>query len=74
VEEGRIHMVGHNVFKSTGEVVTASDTLRFRTQTEITGSLINAGFTIEQTYGDWHRGPFTDSSRTMVFIACRSEP
>jgi SAM-dependent methyltransferase len=72
VEEGRVHMAGHNVFKSTGEEVVASDTLRFRTHSELTDSLRKAGFTIERVYGDWRRGPFTDTSRTMIFIARRS--
>jgi SAM-dependent methyltransferase len=72
VENGRVHMLGHNVFKATGEVVTASDTLRFRTYSELTNSLGGAGFIVERVYGDWHRGPFTASSRTMIFIARNS--
>jgi hypothetical protein len=54
-------------------VVIASDTLRFRNQTEIAESLSRAGFTVERVYGDWHRGPMTPFSRTMVFAARRSD-
>jgi hypothetical protein len=38
----------------------------------LTDSLTNAGFTVEQVYGDWQRGPLTGSSRVMVFIARRN--
>jgi SAM-dependent methyltransferase len=70
--DGRIHFEGHNVFTATGEVVVVSSELRFRSQAEITASLINAGFAIEQLYGDWDRGPFLSASPEMIFIAQRS--
>ena len=70
-ETGRVHLVGHNVFKATGEVVVASEELRFRSLAELADSLIGAGFTVEQVYGDWARGPFTSTSRIMVMIARR---
>lgn len=72
VEKNRVHLVGHNVFKSTGEVVVAGEELCFRTQSELTDSLSKAGFIIEHIYGDWERGPFTVNSRIMVFVAHRS--
>jgi hypothetical protein len=28
-------------------------------------------FTIEAQYGDWHRGPITDTSREIITIAHR---
>jgi SAM-dependent methyltransferase len=71
VENSRVLFEGHNVFTTTGEVVVASSELRFRSIEELTGSLINAGFTIEHVYGDWKRGAFTKTSRVMVFIARR---
>jgi SAM-dependent methyltransferase len=71
VEEGRVYMVGHNSFKATGEIVTARDVLRFRSLAELTDSLIDAGFTIEHVYGDWHKGPFAGTSRAMVFVVRR---
>lgn len=71
VGEGRVHFVGHNVFAVTGEHVVIDSELRFRTQAELTASLIGAGFTVEQVYGDWRRGPLTPASRVMVFVARR---
>jgi SAM-dependent methyltransferase len=69
VGNGRVRFEGHNVFVATGEVVVAGSELRFRSLAELTGSLINAGFTVEHVYGDWVRGSLTSSSRVMVFIA-----
>lgn len=72
VENGKVRFVAHNVFKSTGEVVVASSELRFRHKAELVTSLIKAGFTIKQMYGNWHREPFTETCRFMVFIAQRN--
>lgn len=71
VSNGRVHFEGHNLFTATGEIVIASSELRFRTLTELTNSLRKAGFTVEHVYGDWHRGPFVNTSRVMVFVARR---
>jgi SAM-dependent methyltransferase len=68
VGEGRVRFEGHNVFTATGEVVVASSELRFRSLTELTASLVKAGFTVEHVYGDWNCDPFTTSSRVMVFV------
>ncbi|GAC1450023.1 MAG: class I SAM-dependent methyltransferase [Ktedonobacterales bacterium] len=72
VGNGRVRFEGHNVFIATGEVVVASSELRFRSRTELTESLIAAGFIVEHVYGDWDRGPVTSASRVMVFIARRT--
>jgi SAM-dependent methyltransferase len=69
---GLVHLVGHNVFKATGEVVIASEKLRFRAPPELTDSLVKSGFTVEHMYGDWDRGPLSSTSRAMVFIARRT--
>lgn len=71
VGEGRVHFVGHNVFAGTGEDVVVDSTLRFRSRAELIESLTHAGFTVEQVYGDWKRGPVTPESRVMVFVARR---
>jgi SAM-dependent methyltransferase len=71
VGDGRVHLVGHNIFGATGEHVVASEELRFRSLTELTNTLIDAGFSVEQVYGDWQRGPFHEASRAMIVIARR---
>jgi len=72
VGNGRVVLQGHNIFTSTGEVVIASSELRFRSLTELTHSLIEAGFTVEHVYGDWDRKPIDGASRVLVFIARRN--
>jgi hypothetical protein len=71
VGNGRVRFEGHNVFINTGEVVVASSELRFRSQAEMTDSLIKAGFTVAQIYGDWNDSPLTSASHLMIFIASR---
>ncbi|HEU5100231.1 MAG TPA: class I SAM-dependent methyltransferase [Roseiflexaceae bacterium] len=68
---GRVRFEGHNVFNGTGEVLVVGSELRFRSQAELTASLIDSGFSLEHVYGDWARGPITSASRVMVFVARR---
>jgi SAM-dependent methyltransferase len=72
VGNGQVGIDGYNVFTASGEVVIASSELRFRSQAELTESLLTAGFSVEHVYGDWERGPLTSASRIMVFIARRA--
>ena len=72
VEEGRVRFAAHNVFQTTGEVVVVESELRFRSHAELSRSLGEAGFTVEQVYGDWHKGPLRPASRVMIFVARRS--
>ncbi|GAA4010144.1 hypothetical protein GCM10022631_23340 [Deinococcus rubellus] len=71
VGEGRVQMVGHNVFVETGEDRVMESELRFRSQVELAASLLVAGFGVEQVYGNWQRGPVTPKSRIMAFVARR---
>ena len=71
VSNGGVQLEGHNVFLSTGEVLVVEDELRFRSFEEIAGSLTESGFTIENVYGDWEKGPFLETSLGMIFVACR---
>ena len=72
VGDGRVRLLGHNLFLATGEVVVSPDQLRFREREELTDSLTDAGFAVEHLYGDWHRGPFARTSRVMAFVARRA--
>jgi SAM-dependent methyltransferase len=71
VGNDRVLFKAYNIFKATGEVVVAQSELRFRSLAEITDSLHTTGFTVEQVYGDWERGPLTRSSKVMIFVARR---
>lgn len=71
VEDGCVHMVGHNVFLETGEDLVVESTLRFRTLAQLTDSLRTAGFTVMHVYGDCQFGLVSRESRVMVFVALR---
>jgi SAM-dependent methyltransferase len=70
-EYGRVRLKGYNVFQATGEVVVVDSELCFRSLNELTQSLREAGFSIEQVFGDWRHGPFVSTSRFMMIIARR---
>lgn len=72
VEGSRVRFAGHNIFEATGERIGGVSELRFRSRDEIAGSLAEAGFSVEQVYGDWQGQPLSDASRAMVFIARRN--
>jgi hypothetical protein len=45
--------------------------LRFRSRTELSDAVTEAGFTVEHVYGDWAKGPLLRTSRVMIFVARR---
>ncbi len=71
VGDGRVRIEGHNVFLATGEEVIAPSELRFRSREQISQSLVDSGYTVEQIYGDRQNGPLLAMSRVMVFVAGR---
>ncbi len=56
------------VFSDGSELVSTED-LRFRTEEELRSSLGAAGFTIEQIYGGWDRGPVGSPDGEFLVIA-----
>jgi SAM-dependent methyltransferase len=71
VKDHRVVVVGHIDFSDVGETLHASSEYRFRSLNELTSSLVDAGFTVEHTYGDWQRGPLSSSSEDIVLVARR---
>lgn len=82
--DGREVRGWHEVEKVDGPLVTFSETvarpdgtplrvdrttLRFHTPETLNPFLVAAGFTVEQQFGDWERGPLTAASREVVTIA-----
>ncbi|WP_245789703.1 hypothetical protein [Streptosporangium canum] len=45
--------------------------MRFLDVPALATFLAEAGFAIENQYGDWHRGPITETSREIITIARR---
>lgn len=83
---GRRLRVWHQIERVAGDVVTSAETtsdpdgtvlrvdrtsLHFLDPPTLAAFLAGAGFTIEAQYGDWHRGPITDTSREIITIAHR---
>lgn len=48
----RPRIVGHNVFRTTGEDGVVDSELRFRDRAELPDSLLGAGFTVEHLFGE----------------------
>ena len=64
----------HYRFAATGEVLTSSVQLRFRSSEELTATLADAGFTVERMYGDWDRGPIGPTAPELIVVAVSSPP
>ncbi len=45
--------------------------LRFLDPATLNGFLHEAGFAVDQQFGDWDRGPLTDASEEIITIARR---
>ncbi|MGB8860347.1 MAG: class I SAM-dependent methyltransferase [Ilumatobacteraceae bacterium] len=61
---------GHTILPD-GQHVIAHETLRFRTEAEITAALDTAGFVVESVLGDWDGSPYHAASPEMIFLARR---
>jgi SAM-dependent methyltransferase len=59
------------LFVQTGDEIVTTKKLAFRSQAEITQSLQDAGFSIENVYGDWDSSPLGPASPEMIFVAAR---
>ncbi len=62
---------GHTILPG-GLHLSAAETLRFRSPTEAIASLQEAGFSLEEAWGNWDRSPFTADSEEMITLARRS--
>ncbi len=71
VRDGVVSYENHYVFAATGEEVVSPTRLRFRTIDELSGSLADAGFTVEQVFGDWDRRPPGPGTGELIVVAAR---
>jgi ubiquinone/menaquinone biosynthesis C-methylase UbiE len=87
-DAGAVVRMAHEVNAVEGEVVTftttytspswdrpklSRSTLRFLDQESLSVFLSEAGFLVEEQYGDWDRKPLTDTSPEIITIARRCE-
>jgi SAM-dependent methyltransferase len=83
-DDGGVVTVSYKILDVTGDVVKTSETMtgqwwdepqvgegpmRFLGAEALAGFLDEAGFFIEEQYGDWARGPITDISKEIITIA-----
>jgi hypothetical protein len=71
VQDGIVSCTNHYVFAATGEELVSPNRLRFRTEEEVIESLADAGFAIEQVYGDWDRRPAGPTAREVIVVSGR---
>jgi len=60
--------VGHTILPD-GDHLTCAETLRFRSFGEVVDSLGSAGFSVEQTWGDWDGSPLAATSSEFIVLA-----
>lgn len=53
------------------EWLSSPSVWRYRTHEELVESLTQAGFEVEEPYGDWDRSPLTETSPDIVLVARR---
>src|SRR6266404_3943636 len=71
VDGEKVTFNGHYLFKNTGEELISVNELIFRTREEITKSLEQAGFSVENVYGFWDWSLTTEESPEFIFVAKR---
>ena len=71
VRDGVVTYDNHYAFAATGEEVVSPTRLRFRTVEELTASLADAGFAVEQLFGDWDRRPPGPATGELIVVAGR---
>jgi hypothetical protein len=59
----------HYLFARSGEELVSHTELRFRTRAELSRSLSDAGFSVENVFGDWDGRPADAASRELIFVA-----
>jgi SAM-dependent methyltransferase len=69
IAPGVVELVSHNLFTGSDETITETLLLHFRGRVDLEHELTAAGFAVDAVYGDWDRGPVTDASAILVFVA-----
>ena len=72
VRDGTVSSALHYRLTATGEELVSSGELRFRSEAEVTASLLEAGFAVERVYGDWDRRPVGPTTPELIVVARRS--
>lgn len=71
VQGDRVAFEIHYRFTASGQELVSSNELRFRSQAELTRSLAEVGFSLNQVFGDWDHQPVKVESPELIFVAVR---
>ncbi|MGC1909645.1 MAG: class I SAM-dependent methyltransferase [Candidatus Dormiibacterota bacterium] len=66
-----VRFESHARLQDSGDELVSTNELRFRTQSDLTRSLLGAGFAVEHIFGGWDRQPVGARSPELIFIASR---
>lgn len=69
VHDGVVSYSIHYRFVARDEALVSNAALRFRTEDELIASLAEAGFAIEQMYGNWDRSPAGNGAPEFIVVA-----
>ena len=61
----------HYLFARSGEELVSPTELRFRTRAELGRSLSDAGFSVQEVFGDWDGRSADASGPELIFVAAR---
>ena len=68
VRDGAVTFTHHYTLPD-GAAPTSTATLRFRTETDLRGTMREAGFTVEDVFGGWNREPVGSGDGELLVIA-----
>jgi hypothetical protein len=71
VDGERVRFDSHTRVHSSDDGVVSTSELRFRTQSDLTRSLLDPGFSVQHIFGGWDRKPVRATSPELVFVASR---
>jgi ubiquinone/menaquinone biosynthesis C-methylase UbiE len=63
----------HYLLADTGEELVSTNQLRFRSEADLTDSLLGTGFSVEHVFGDWDRRPVRADSPELIYVARRAD-
>jgi len=69
--DGIVSYTNHYRFTATGQTLTSSAALRFRSLSELDQTLAAAGFAVDDVYGNWDRTEVAPTSPELVVVAHR---
>lgn len=69
VSAGCVTYSSYTHFPETDETLSDTDTLRFRTEQDLRGSLKHAGFEVEHLYGGWQKQGVGQGNGELIVVA-----